>query len=123
MHNKRTYTRYRLNDREVNGKMVLATEVKIMDISITGISLKANRRLSIGSDYTLKLEGNRAISLRGTVVWCSLIEAKKGAHGDMMPIYSAGIKLKDMSTERITELINFIEDYKIEKVHVIGGPR
>ena len=118
MPDKRKYKRFKLNDREVNGKMVLATEVKVVDISISGISLKANRRLNIGSDYTLKLEGSKTISLRGTVVWCSLIETRKGTQGEMIPIYSAGMQFKDMSTERMTELQYFIESHKIEEVHV-----
>ena len=123
MHDKRKYKRFKLNDLEVHGKMALATEVKVIDISISGISLKANRRLNIGSDYTLKLEGRKTISLRGTVVWCSLIETRKGPKGEMMPIYSAGMQFKDMSAERITELQYLIESHKIEEVHVTGGTR
>ena len=123
MSDKRKYRRFKLNDREVNGKMVLATEVKVNDISISGISLKANRRLNIGSDYTLKLEGIKAISLRGTVVWSSLIETRKGSQGEMIPIYSAGMRFNDMPTEKITELQYFIESHKIREVHVIGGTR
>jgi c-di-GMP-binding flagellar brake protein YcgR len=103
--------------------MVLATEVKVIDISISGISLKANRRLNIGSDYTLKLEGNDTISLRGTVIWSSLNETRKGSQGEMIPIYSAGMKFKDMSAERITELQYLIESHKLEEVNVTGGTR
>ena len=123
MHDKRRYKRFKLNDLEVHGKMALATEVKVLNISISGISLKANRRLNIGSDYTLKLEGSKSISLRGTVVWCSLIETSKGSQGEMIPIYSAGMQFKDMSTERTTELQHLIESHKIEEVHVMGGTR
>ena len=123
MLDKRKYKRFKLNDREVNGKMVLATEVKVIDISISGISLKANRRLNIGSDYTLKLEGSKTVSLKGTVVWCSLTETRKGSQGEMIPIYSAGMQFKDMSAERKTELQYLIESHKIEEVHVTGGTR
>ena len=122
-HDNRRYTRFRLNNREVNGKMVLATEVKVLDISISGIALKANRRLNIGSDYMLKLEGSNHISLKGTVIWCSLSETRKGSQGEVMPIYSAGMQFKDMSGERIRELQYFIENHKIEAVHVVGGTR
>ncbi len=123
MHDKRRHKRFKLNDREVNGKMLLATEVKVVDISISGISLQANRRLNIGSDYTLKLEGGKTISLKGTVIWSSLIEAQKGSQGDRIPIYSAGMRFKDMSAEKITELQYLIESHKIEEAHVIGGTR
>lgn len=123
MPDKRRYERFRLNDREVNGKMVLATEVKVIDISISGIAVKANRRLNIGSDYTLKLEGSKTISLKGTVIWCSLGETRKGSQGEVIPIYVAGMQFKDMSAERMTELQDFIENHKIEAVQVIGGTR
>ena len=123
MRDKRRYERFRLNDREVNGKMVLATEVKVIDISISGIAVKANRRLNIGSDYTLKLEGSKTISLKGTVIWCSLGETRKGSQGEVIPIYVAGMQFKDMSAERMTELQDFIENHKIEAVQVIGGTR
>lgn len=123
MSDKRKYKRFKLNDREVNGKMVLATEVKLIDISISGMSFKANRRLNIGNDYTLKLEGSKSITLRGTVIWCSLIETRKGLKGEMIPIYSAGMQFKDMSTEIIIDLQYLIDSHKIEEVHVISGGR
>jgi len=123
MHDKRRYKRFKLNDLEVNGKMVLATEVKVIDISVSGISIKADRRLNIGSDYALKLEGGKTISLRGTVVWCSLIDSRKGPKGELIPMYSAGMQFKDMSKERIIELQYLIESHKIKEIHVIGGTR
>ncbi len=123
MHEKRRYKRYKLNDLEVHGKMVLATEVKVIDISISGIAVKADKRLNIGSDYTLKLEGSKTVSLRGTVVWSSLNETRKGPQGEMIPVYAAGMQFKAMSNERTTELQYLIDSHKIEEVHVIGGTR
>jgi len=123
MRDKRSYKRFTLNDLEVNGKMISATETKVVDISISGISLKVNRRINIGCEYPLTLKGRKTISLRGIVVWCSLIETKKGSLGEIIPIYSAGMQFKNMSTEMKTELLNFIEDYKIKEVHVIGDNR
>jgi len=123
MRDKRKYKRFSLNDLEVNGKMISATEMKVVDISISGVSLKVNRRLNIGGEYSLKLEGKTAVSLRGSVVWCSLIETRKRPDGGMMAIYSAGLQFKSMSTGKTTELLSFIEDHKIEEVPVIGGTR
>lgn len=123
MHDKRRYKRFKLNELEVNGKMALATEVKVIDISISGISLKVNRRLNIDSDYTLKLEGIKTITLRGTVIWCSLIEIRKASEEEAMPLYSAGMQFKDITDENLAELQSLIESHKIEEIHVIGGTR
>lgn len=121
--NNRKHRRFELNNHEVNGKMVLAAEVEVIDISISGIAVKANRRLNIGSEYTLKLEASKTISIRGTLVWCSLIETRKESNGEMIPIYSAGIQFKDMSTEKITELQYLIDNHKTNELHVAGSTR
>jgi hypothetical protein len=123
MPDKRKYRRFKLNDLEVRGTMVLATEVKAIDISISGMALQVNRRLNIGREYALKLEGKKTVSLKGIVKWCSLIESRKGPQGDMVPIYSAGIQFKDMSPERLKEIQYLIDSHHTEEVHVIGGHR
>ncbi len=124
MQDKRRHKRFTLDVAEVNAKMVLVAEVNVIDISIGGILLKANRRLNIGSEYALKLgTKNRVIPLRGAVIWSSLIESRAGADGEVMPIYRAGLKFKNMSAESIAELLNFIEGHKKEEVHVTGRDR
>ena len=121
MVDNRKHMRFKLNGLEVTGKMAFATDVKIIDISISGISLKANRRLNIGSDYALKLEGRKTVTLKGTVVWCSLAETRKGRKGEMVPVYAAGMQLKDMSAERLTELQYLIESHNIVEARVEVG--
>jgi hypothetical protein len=123
MHDKRRYKRFRLNVREINGKMTLVTEVRIIDISMSGVALKVNKRLNIGSDYKLKLEGKKAISIRCTVVWCSLIETRKVSQEEMIPIYAVGMQFRDMTPEEVAELQNLIENHKIEEVCATGGTR
>ncbi len=124
MQDRRRNKRFILNVTGVNARMVLVAEVNVIDISIGGILLKTNRRLNIGNDYALKLGAdNRVISLKGTVIWSSLSESKTVADAEVMPIYRVGLKFKDMSTERITELLDFIEGHKKEEVYSTGKDR
>jgi hypothetical protein len=124
MQDNRSHKRFTLNVTGINTRMVLVPEVNVIDISIGGILLKANRRLNIGSEYALKLGAkNRVISLRGAVIWSSLSESRAGVEGVVAPIYRAGLKFKNMSIDSITELLNFIEGHKKEEVHVTGGYR
>ena len=124
MKNRRRHKRFTLNVTEVDAIMMFAAEVKVIDIGIGGVSLKANRRLNIGNEYALKLDDkNKVIRVKGTVVWSSLCESKAGPDGEVVPIYTSGLKLANMSNERITELLNFIEGHKKEEVHVIEGNR
>ena len=123
MEDKRRYKRFTLKIQEINGKMLFATQVKVIDISAGGISIKANRRLNIGREYSLKLEGMKAISLRGSVIWSSLGESRGRSNGEVVPIYSAGLKFTNMTEEKTAELLSFIESNKKEEVPVIGGTR
>lgn len=124
MSEKRQHKRYLVDDMEINGHMMFATEVKVINISISGVSLKADRRLDIGKEYTLKLgDADNAFSLKGTVVWSSITETKKSSHGDLVPIYTAGIKFSNVLTERLMKIINFIEEHKKDEEHRLSGLR
>jgi len=124
MHDKRKHKRLTLRVLDIHGHMVFATEVKVLDISIGGIRLKANRRLNIGSEYALKLEDkNKVVSLKGAVVWSSLSEHKDITGGEVVPIYTAGLKFVNLSAEKITQLLEFIECHMKEEVHVMGSSR
>jgi c-di-GMP-binding flagellar brake protein YcgR len=109
MTEKRNYVRYSLDVSEVNGMIALASDVRIVDISLGGIALKADRRLNIGSEYSLRLEDKKdAVSLRCSVVRCSVSESRKRANGSIVPIYEAGMKFTDTSPEKEEQLRNFI---------------
>jgi Tfp pilus assembly protein PilZ len=124
MQENRRHKRYTLKIMEVEGKMIFASDVKIIDISIDGISVKANKRLNIGSEYLLKLDDKKkTISLKGAVVWSSLSESREGPGGASVPIYTVGMKFNNISVEKITELLEFIEGHKKEEVPVTGGQR
>ena len=100
---------------EVNGKMLMARYVKILDISVSGLSLKADRRLNIGSEYTLDIEGKGTVlKIKGIVVWSILGESIETPRGDFIPVYKAGMKFTDVSEEKMKEIENFIELHKKE---------
>jgi c-di-GMP-binding flagellar brake protein YcgR len=124
MAEKRSFKRFTLKVLEVSGKMIFASDVEVVDISIGGISIKADRRLNIGREYTLKLEDrSRTLSLNGAVVWSSLCETRAGRQGEVVPIYKAGLKFTNIPVETITELLGFIEDHKKEEIYVMGSSR
>ena len=95
---------------EITGKMVLATYIKILDISIGGVSFKADRRLNIGREYTLKIEGKgKPLAVKGTVVRAMLTESMKDSRGNIVPVYTAGMKFTEVSGQQIKEIAAFIE--------------
>lgn len=109
MEEKRRYKRFSVDIMDINGKMVLSTYVKILDISIGGVSFKANRRLNMGSEYSLKMESRGGeLTAKGIIVRSSLSESIRDSRGNIVPVYSAGMQFTDTSEEKIKEIEAFI---------------
>ncbi|HZV47190.1 MAG TPA: PilZ domain-containing protein [Thermodesulfovibrionales bacterium] len=121
MTERRRYTRFRMEVVDLTGKMMFADEVNILDISVGGVSLKADRRLNIGHEYAVKMENvGRVLAVKGLVVWSVLSGNKEGARGDSIPLYTAGMKFMDVSDKKMEEIVNFIEKYEQGAVMPIG---
>ena len=121
MQNRRQHERYKIEVIEIDGKMVLAKYVKILDISIGGVCLKTEKSLTVGGEYTLKIEGKgRVLNVRGVVAWASLSDSSVDSIGDIIPIYRAGMKFIDVSNEKTNEIVNFIEDHKRDVDRVVN---
>ena len=120
MEKERRYKRFSVEMMQLSGSMMPAKQVTILDINLDEVTIKADMRLNMGSDYSLKLkENNEVISLRGTVIWSSLSEAKKGPNGEVIPIYTGGLKLKGVSNDILSDLARFIDARREEDE---GGP-
>lgn len=118
MENRRRYKRFSVDVMKISGRMLRSTEVTLLDITLSEATLKADMRLDIGSEYSLKLKDNsEVISLRGTVLWSTLYECKEGPDGDIIPQYKASLKLSDVSDDIISKLASFIEAQKEEAEH------
>jgi hypothetical protein len=108
MRNKREHKRFDL--LEIKGKMILANKVEIIDISLGGAALQADRRLDVGREYSIKLgDEKRSIDVRGIIVRSTLIGMEAGADGENVLIYAAGMKFKEGSEDKITAFLNSIE--------------
>ncbi len=109
MKETRCYTRYSIDRRNISGRMVSANKVELIDISIGGISLKADKRLEIGGEYSLDLEygEDRTLSLSGAVVWSILtgtIEKPRRAL-----VYKAGMRFNYVSMIKLNEVIDTLK--------------
>ena len=108
MKDRRRYKRFKVDLIDIDGKMVFASNVKIIDISLGGISLKADRRLNIGSEYTLTVSSKgKVFSTKCIVVWSFIKESIEDPRGNIVPIYTAGMLFKDASNKKIEETCKF----------------
>jgi hypothetical protein len=90
--------------------MTFASEVSVLDISMGGLSLRADRRLNIGGTYMLRLESHqKAVSVVCQVAWARMSGTKKSGEGDTVPLYTAGMKFVDLSPEGASDLLSLVE--------------
>lgn len=110
MQDKRRYKRFRVDLVEINGKMSLADKVQILDISLGGVSLKADRRLNIGKEYLLKLhEKGKDLEVKGTVVRSELSGIEQKADGQGVSIFTVGMMFKEGFADKLADFLKPIE--------------
>jgi c-di-GMP-binding flagellar brake protein YcgR len=124
---RRRFKRFSVDILGVSGKMLFASEVEILDISVGGVSLRVDKRLNIGGEYTLKVgKDGDTISVKGTVVWSKISGTKKGSRDDVIPFYTAGMRFSGMAAGQMKELALFIEratHHTREETHQLSGLR
>jgi c-di-GMP-binding flagellar brake protein YcgR len=120
MEEKRRFKRFSVDIMDINGNMILSTYVKILDISIGGISFKANRRLNMGGEYSMKMKSKGGeLTVKGIIVRSALSESISDSWGNIVPVYSAGMQFTDASEEKIKEIEAFImNNMKYEDMQV-----
>lgn len=124
----RKFKRFATEFMKINGKLMFASTVDIIDISLGGIALQTNKTLKIDTEYMLRVETKgRSISVKGLVVWSTPSGSRQTAEGEIAPLYSVGMRFNDLNTEKINDLIEFIESHKLEleavKLHSMSGLR
>jgi len=116
MQDKRRHKRFKVDVMEINGKIILAEKVEIMDISLGGIALKTDRRLNVGKEYVIKLgDQGKRIDVKGVIVRCELSKIEERCDGERVAIYTAGMMFKDVAPDKIAVFLNTIERHKKEE--------
>jgi hypothetical protein len=129
MEDKRQHKRCVVQNMSINGKMLFANEVKVVDVSMSGISLQSERRFEIGREYLVKLAyEDKVLSLNGIVSWSVLSQQGEGTLGEGIPFYRAGIRFTTVPVEKLNELIEIIESHKrdsseVDELHKVSGQR
>jgi hypothetical protein len=114
---KRGARRYRIEGLE--GRIALVTQVEIVNISLSGVALKIDRRFNLGSECTLRLQqGEDGLSVKGIVVWSALVGFRKNGE-ESSPEYSVGMRFSeilDAPSEAFLDLINQNKAFKAQQL-------
>lgn len=115
MKDRRRHQRFTVSVMDMKCKMVFGNDVRIIDISIGGVSFKTDRKLDLDGEYTLRMEGKgKVLCLKGIVAWSSLIKGIETPGSESVPVYKTGMKFSDVSKEKMKEILAFIESHKKE---------
>jgi Tfp pilus assembly protein PilZ len=118
----RRFARYRLDD--FKGRMVFASHVSVLDLSLGGVAILADRRLDIGSEYTLTLErGRREVLVKGVVTWSAVSGLRKRPMGESVAEYAAGLQFTDVVSGRARNLIELLGDARGSEERRLDGVR
>jgi hypothetical protein len=114
MENKRRYKRYSVDFLDINGKILFSTNIKVLNISLGGVSFSTDKRLATGGVYVLRLESkNSKLFLEGTIIWSKL---NKNIPEDTKLVhpYILGMKFSHSSDYQRSEIEKFIKDNFID---------
>ena len=115
MSEQRHYPRFSIESMDINGRIMLANKVEILNMSVGGLLLKTDKRLNVGTIYVLRLETKgKLLTIPCKVVRAELSESHKDSIGQSIPIYSAGMQFTNISNDQINSVNDFL------KGHVIG---
>jgi Tfp pilus assembly protein PilZ len=112
----RHHRRFNVEAMDIRGLAAYSGKMVINDISISGISIKTDRKMAPGESYTVKISSrDREIYLEGKVIWS--MENRTPEHPDESPplAYAAGLQFGDLGQEIMTNLMKFITFHRVEK--------
>ena len=121
MDESRRHRRFRVEG--MHGSVLLASGVKILNVSLGGAAVEASKRLNIGQQYTLKLHDGRSIAVTCEVVWCIIARSEQDVQGRGVPVYQAGLRFTNVLTEKASELMEFLHQYKVADEARVAGAR
>ena len=108
MAEKRRYKRVSVDGR-IDGKVVLASEIDIIDISLGGIHFTCTKRILTNSKCVINLKhGNRIMAFSGNVVR-SIFKGTKTSGTENMPLYEVAMEFTRLSDDRIDFLKALID--------------
>ena len=113
---QRRHRRYEVQD--VHGALLFRTQVKVRNLSVSGLALETPERLQLGRTYAIRLAGDHdAVDVSGTIRWCRLASARPAAGGEPRAVYEAGLAFEGVFSEMAKGLLGFLEHHVVLSPH------
>ena len=96
--------RFPAKDVVANGGPV---EGELLNVARTGIAIETSFPIQIGREYKLKISYEESsFTATGRVRWCTLRRTRRNGHGEIVPVYHAGLSLEEREGEAQEELLD-----------------
>jgi len=103
---------------DVTGSLTLALDVRVRNVSISGMAVETSAQLTVGHRYRFRLRyGETDLPLSGRVSWSFLASTRRNEEGEIEPVYRAGIEFEDMLTDKARQLMKLLEERAVLGVH------
>jgi hypothetical protein len=122
MESNRRYKRFSVDVMNIKGKITVSNIVEVVDINTEEVKLKTDLRLNIGGEYVLNIKNDdNTLTFKGVVESSKISEPLEAPNGDIIPMYSAEMKLKTVSGEALAGLNSFIEAHNQSEEERLSG--
>lgn len=110
--NERRHKRFKLDLAELDGTMLLSSQVEILNMSSGGLSLRASTVLIPGKAYliTVAAKGKR-ISVKGIVVRSESAGTEERSRGGIVTLCAASMIFQDGQADTVAEFLDAIGPY------------
>ncbi len=106
------------------GKMAHASQVEVLNMSLSGAAVRVDRRLNIGTEYVLRLElSDDEVQVKGVVVWSMLSEIRTMPGRQNASVYTAGLRFIDTSTAALQSILDFVQESQAVPDQPVTGMR
>jgi hypothetical protein len=113
---KRRYKRFVVENMDIHAKTLFATEAELLDISVTGACVTAQKSLRFADKHLIKLESEGMhLPIQCFVIWKNLSGSARNPSGEFIPVYKAGVAFKGISSDKLVSLKDFIRMSGIPK--------
>ncbi len=93
--------------------MDLVNRVKILDISLGGVSLKTDKKLEPGREYQITLgDGKKSIDMKGVIVRSEVCGTETRANGEKVSLYATGMRFDGTQTDKLSLFLHAVDQKK-----------
>jgi hypothetical protein len=103
---KRQHRRFSMSAGKLVGRLGAVHTADVIDISVGGAALKADRRFAVGSEFGVKIEAPEGdMHVQGVIIRSHMLGVWRNLRGEQVPIYASAVKFREGSEERIADFL------------------